>query len=222
MRLGVLFSGGKDSCYSAYLAKKQGHELACLISIVSQNPESYMFHTPNIERTEKQAKAMDIPLLVQKTPGQKELELQELEQAISSAIEKYDIQGIVTGALYSEYQKSRIEKICNKLGLNCINPLWHIDEIKYLEDLIANKFKVIITGAFAYPLDKTWLKREIDEKFIKDAKALKEKYKIHPAGEGGEFETFVLNCPLFSRELKLKNKKISGEKNSWKLDIEVT
>jgi len=221
MRLGILFSGGKDSCYAAYLAKKQGHELTCLISMISENPESYMFHTPNITLTEKQAEVMNLPLVIQKTPGLKEEELKDLEKAIRTAVDKYDIQGIVTGALYSEYQKSRIEKICKRLGLECINPLWHIDEIKYLQELTETKFKVIITGVFAYPLNQTWLQREIDDKFIEEVKDLKDEYKIHPAGEGGEFETFVVNCPLFERGLQVTKHNTDGKGNSWKLNIEV-
>ncbi|MEK6917556.1 MAG: diphthine--ammonia ligase [Nanoarchaeota archaeon] len=221
MKLGVLFSGGKDSCYAAWLAKKEGHELACLISIFSENKDSYMFHTPSITRVEEQAKSMNIPLLIQKTKGKKEEELTDLENAIKDAKEKYKIEGIVTGALKSVYQASRIQNICNKLNLKCLNPLWQKDEIEYLSDLIKYKFKVIITAVAAYPLDENWLGRKIDKKFIEEVKFLKDKYKIHPAGEGGEFESFVLNCPLFKKELKIKNKKYSGDGNSWRMEIEV-
>jgi diphthine-ammonia ligase len=221
MKLGILFSGGKDSCYAAYLAKKQGHELTCLISIISENPDSYMFHTPNISLTEKQAEVMNLPLLVHKTPGIKEQELKDLQEAIKIAKEKYAIQGIVTGALHSEYQASRIQKICDDLDLKCINPLWHKPEIAYLKELVENKFKVMIIGVAAYPLDKSWLDQVINDKFIQDVKELKEQYKIHPAGEGGEFETFVLNCPLFSRELKITKRNVSGKDNAFKLDIQV-
>jgi len=221
MRLGVLFSGGKDSAYSAYLEKKKGNDLVCLISIFSENPESYMFHTPNIKLTEKQAKLMNMPVLTEKTKGKKEEELKDLENALKNAKSIYKIEGIVTGALYSEYQASRIKAICDKLRLKCINPLWHKDEFKYLQELIDAGFKITITGVFAYPLDDSWLGREIDKSFITDVKELNAKYKIHPAGEGGEFETFVLNCPLFKKPLKITEKNISGEKNSWKLEIEV-
>lgn len=221
MKLAVLFSGGKDSVYSAYLAKKE-HELSCLISIFSENPESYMFHTPSIEKTKKQAEVMEIPLIIQKTKGEKEEELKDLEKAIKKAKEKYKIQGVVTGAIQSVYQSSRIKKICDELKLECFNPLWQKDEIKYLNELIKDRFKVIITGVFAYPLDKSWLGRQINVKFIEDSIELNNKYKIHPAGEGGEFETFVLDCPLFKKPLKIKDKKIisSGE-YSWKIEVEV-
>ena len=142
MKLGVLFSGGKDSCYSAYLAKKQGHEIVCLMSVFSENKDSYMFHTPSIKKVKKQSEAMSIPLMVQKTKGEKEKELKDLERVISKAKKKYKIQGIVTGAIRSVYQASRIQKICDKLKLKCINPLWQKDEIKYLNELIENKFKI--------------------------------------------------------------------------------
>jgi len=217
----VLFSGGKDSIYSMYLAKKNGYEIKCLISIFSKNKESYMFHTPTISKVKQQAKIMNIPLLIQKTKGKKEDELVDLEKAIKKAKKKFKVEIIITGAIASVYQASRIKKICDKFDLKCFNPLWKKDEIKYLNELIKNKFKIFIVGVFAYPLDSSWLGRIIDKKFIRDVKELNKKYKIHPAGEGGEFETFVVDCPLFKKKLKIKNSKSFGEKNSWWLKIKV-
>ena len=175
----ILFSGGKDSCMSAYLARQTGYELTCLISIFSENKESYMFHTPSIKKTKQQAKAMELPLIIQKTKGKKEEELEDLEKAIKAAIKKYKIQAIVTGAIQSVYQASRIQKICDKLKIKCLNPLWQKDELEYLHELIENKFKVIITGVAAYPLDKTWLGREINQDFIDNAIDLNNKYRSY-------------------------------------------
>ena len=220
-KVAVLFSGGKDSCMSAYLAKKQGHDIMCLITMDSENPESYMFHTPSIRKTKHQAKVMNLPLIVKKTRGVKEKELEDLETAIREAKKRYKINGVVSGALASNYQKSRIEDICDKLGLKCLNPLWHKNEFKYLNEIIKNKFQVIITAVSAYPLNGSWLGREIDKKFIEDLRKLHKKYKIHPAGEGGEFETFVLDCPLFEKPLKVTGANFTGEKNSWKMEVEL-
>jgi ABC transporter with metal-binding/Fe-S-binding domain ATP-binding protein len=221
MRLGILFSGGKDSAYAAFIAKKFGHELACLISIQSSNPDSYMFHTPNINLVEKQAQAMKIPIIIHKTKGKKEIELKDLENAIKESKKKYQIGGVVTGAIQSVYQASRVQKICDALNLECFNPLWQKDEEEYLNELIKNKFNVIITGVFAFPLDKSWLGKKIDKNFLAEARQLKEKYGINPVGEGGEFETFVLNCPLFKKPLKIKSFKDFGEKNSWRREIKL-
>ena len=216
MKVGVLFSGGKDSTYAAWLAKKEGHEIACLITLFSQNKESYMFHTPAIEMVEEQAKLMNLPLVKRATPGEKEEELIDLKQAIKKAVKKHQIEGIVTGALASDYQASRIIDICKNLKLECINPLWHKDQIELLEELVKNKFEAIISGVAAYPLDKKWIGRKIDPRFIEEIKKLHERYKINPAGEGGEFESLVISCPLFRKKLNFKIMDVIGEGNSWR------
>jgi len=221
MKVGVLFSGGKDSTFAAYLAKKEGHELACLISIFSKNDYSYMFHTPSISKVEKQAEVMEIPLIKFQTKGEKELELQDLKKAVLEAKEKFNIDAIITGAVASVYQASRVQKICEELELKVINPLWQVNQIELLEDLIKNDFEVIITGIAAYPLDERWLGRKIDQKFIEETKELQKKYGINPVGEGGEFESFVLNCPLFKKRLKIKDQEITGEKNSFRMELEL-
>lgn len=221
MRLGVLFSGGKDSTYAAHIAKKYGHELACLISLFSSNKDSFMFHTPAIKITQKQAELMKIPQLIFNTNGKKEEELVDLEKAIRLAIKKYKIEGIVTGAVESIYQSTRIQTICNKLGIECFNPLWQKDQIELLEDLIKNKFNIILTGVAAYPLDKNWVGKEINNSFISEIKILNEKYKINPAGEGGEFESLVINCPLFKRKLEIEKINSFGEGNAWRAEIEL-
>jgi ABC transporter with metal-binding/Fe-S-binding domain ATP-binding protein len=221
MKCGILFSGGKDSVFAAYLAKKHGNEITCLITIISENPDSYMFHTPSITKVKKQAEAMNVPLIIQKTKGEKEKELKDLEFVIKKAKRVYNIEAIVTGSVESAYQASRVQKICDNLELDCFNPLWQKDQFELLYDLIDNNFNVIITGVFAYPLNKSWLGREINNEFISDVTELFKKYKINPSGEGGEFESFVLNCPIFSRVLKIKDSVITGSKNSWRMDIEV-
>lgn len=221
MKLGVLFSGGKDSTYAAWLAKKQGNELLCLITLLSENKDSYMFHTPSITKVKKQAEVMELPLLTQKTKGIKEDELKDLETVLKEAIKKYKIQGVISGAIASRYQYERIGKICEKLKIESFTPLWQKDELEYLNELIKNKFKVIITGVAAYPLDEKWLGKEINQNFVNKAVDLSNKHKIHIAGEGGEFETFVLDCPLFKKPLKVKDRKISGKSNAWRMEIEV-
>ena len=219
MKIGVLFSGGKDSTMAAWLAKKSGHEIKCLITLHSENPDSYMFHTPSIRKTEK--KVEEIIPSMKITKGEKEKELKDLEEAIKSAVKKHKIQGVVTGAVESVYQASRIQKICKKLELECFNPLWKKNQIELLHDLLKEKFRVVVTGVSAYPLNGSWLGREIDKKFISEIHVLQEKYKISPAGEGGEFETFVLECPMFKKPLKVIGANFTGEEHSWKLELEL-
>lgn len=221
MKLGILFSGGKDSTYATYMAKKEGYKIKCLISIFSENPDSYMFHTPSIDKTIKQAEVMEIPIIFRKTKGEKEKELEDLEEAIKEAINEYKIGGIVTGAVESVYQATRVQKICDKLGIECFNPLWQKDQIELLNELIENGFEVIITGVAAYPLDEKWLGRKIDNEFIEEMKKLNIKFKINPSGEGGETESLVLDCPLFNRKLNRVGKKVISSGDNHRLEVEV-
>lgn len=207
MKTAVLFSGGKDSCYAAYLASKE-NELTCLITMHSENPDSYMFHTPSIEKTKAQAEAMELPLIVHKTKGEKEKELVDLENAIKKAIDQYKIEALVTGALHSEYQASRIQKICDNLNIKCINPLWHKDAEEYWEELLENNFEVMIVGVASDGLYEEWLGKIINRELFAKLKQLKEKFKFHLAFEGGEAETFITDCPLFKKKIQV----IEGEK----------
>ena len=202
MKLGALFSGGKDSTYAIFKAMKE-HEIACLISLKSKNPESYMFHVPAFEFIKQQAEALGIPLILVETKGEKEKELVDLKKAIQEAKNKYKIKGIITGAVASVYQTSRIIKICKELNLETVNPLWQMDQVKLLNELLENKFEVIITGIAAYPLDENWLGRNLDSKAIKELEELQNKFKINPAGEGGELETMVLDSPIHKKKIKI-------------------
>ncbi len=221
MKLGVLYSGGKDSNYAAYLAKQAGHDIACIITIISENKESYMFQTASVSKTEKQAEAMRLPLVKTETKGEKEEELTDLKKAIKKAIKKYKIEGIVTGALASVYQASRIQKICDELGIKCINPLWQKNPEEHWNEMLELGFKIIIVRASAEGLGKEWLGREIDYKNLEELKRLSKKFNFHLGFEGGEAETFVLWQPMFKKELKVTGKKVSGEGRAWKMEAEV-
>lgn len=213
MKLAVLFSGGKDSSLALYKAMQQ-HEIVCLISILSKNEASYMFHVPNIHITEMQANAIGLPLIQKTTKGEKEKELEDLKAALQEAKAKFHIEGIVTGAIKSVYQSSRIQKICKELQLQCLNPLWQKDEIEILNEILKNNFKVIISGIAAFPLEKEFLGKEIDKEIIKRLEKLKQQYKINPAGEGGEIETTVLDAPFFKKRIQIIESEISYENNA--------
>jgi len=206
MKLAALISGGKDSIYAAFKASKQ-NEIACLISFKSKRDDSYMFHIPNIHLVELQAETMGLPLISVESSGIKEKELKDIEKALETAIKKYKIEGVVSGALASNYQKERIDKICSNLKLKSIAPLWHIDPKSYIKELIENNFKIIITGIAAEGLSKDFLGHEINEIFLNKIKDL----HIHHGGEGGEYESLVLNCPLFKKKLKIKSSKMEME-----------
>lgn len=202
MKAGVLFSGGKDSVYAAYLAK-QRDELTCLVTLNPSRDDSYMFHFPNTRWTALQAKTMRLPQLIVPTEGVKEVELDDLSRALQTAKNEYGIEVVYTGALASVYQKSRVDHICAELGLRGSSPLWRVEPREHLMNLIRHDFEVIITGVAALGLDETWLGRRLDENMVNDLVNLQTKYQLHAGLEGGEGETFVLNCPLFEKRIEI-------------------
>ncbi len=212
MKVAVLFSGGKDSTMAVYNALESGHDVEYLLAMKSANDESYMFHVPNIHLTDLLAEAMDIPIISVETDGIKEEELKDLKGGFEK-LKDLGIEAIYTGALYSNYQKSRIEKLADEVGLKAVSPYWHVDELEYMNLIVSLGFDVIISGVSAYGLDEKWLGRKIDEKCIDDLIRLNEKVGINLAFEGGEAETLVLDGPIFKKRVKILN-----DKKQWYVD----
>ena len=211
VKLGVLFSSGKDSTSAAYIMQKQNYQLTCLITMKSTNPDSYMFQTAGTELVELQAEAMGLPLVVQETKGEKEAELEDLKKAIMRAKEEYGIEGVVSGALFSTYQRDRIEKICDELGLKIFSPLWHKPQEQHMKEVIRNGFTVVLTSIAADGLDASWLGRELTLEDVEKLEKLNEGIGLNIAGEGGEFESLVLDGPLFMKKIELEETKIVEE-----------
>ena len=212
MKAAVLYSGGKDSTMSIYKALEQGYKIEYLVSMISENPESYMYHSTNIHLTELSAQALNIPLIKAFTKGEKEKELEDLRLVLSD-LKNDGMEAIFTGALASQYQKSRIDKLCNSLSLKSFSPLWHRDPQEYMEELIKLNFEVVIVSVSAEGLDESWLGRRINAELLEDLLELNDKYGVHLAFEGGEAETLVLDSPLFQKRINI----IEAE-NVWQKD----
>jgi ABC transporter with metal-binding/Fe-S-binding domain ATP-binding protein len=202
MKLAALFSGGKDSSLAIHRSLERGLAVVKLVSIFPKSPESYMFHYPNIHLTELQSRAMEIPLVKKVSEGQKEKELKDLEGALNQI--RRDIDGIVMGALASRYQRDRIKRICEKLNLSLEAPLWGEDPEKLWKEAIEKGFKIIIVSVACEGLGREWLGKLINREALSDLKNLSDKHKFHLSGEGGEFETLVLDAPFFKKKLMIK------------------
>ena len=131
-----------------------------------------------------------------------------------------DIEGIISGAVRSTYQKSRIDGICAEIGLKSIAPLWGEDQMVLMEELISKGFEVIFIGVYAYGLGRNWLGRRLDRQTLNDLIELNRKYGISLIGEGGEYETLVLDAPYFKKRIKLLRHKIIWEGESGYLLVD--
>ncbi len=202
MKSAILFSGGKDSVMALNYAINNGDDVKYLLSIKSENDESYMFHVPNIHLTELISQAVEIPIIEVKTAGIKEEELKDLKKGFEQ-LKDLGIEAIYTGALFSTYQKSRIEKLADELDIQAISPYWHKDPKEYMDLVIDSGFKVIISGVFAEGLDEKWLGREIDKEALAELEKISEKTYLNLAFEGGEAETLVIDGPIFKKRIEI-------------------
>lgn len=209
MRVAALFSGGKDSSYAIYIAKQWGWDVSHLVSIIPKKADSWMFHSINIHMTDLLSETIKIPLVIKQTEAHKEEEISDLK----IILQNLDIDGVIGGAIASEYQRTRIERVCHELKIKSYTPIWHKNPELILNDQLKAGFEIMIVGVFAYGLDKSWLGRMIDEESISELIKLEKKYRFNIAGEGGEYETLVINGPIFQKKVKIDNFEIK-----WKRD----
>lgn len=206
MRLAALTSGGKDSIYAIQLAIREGHEITDLVTIEPDRDDSYMFHSANIHMVDLISSSAGIPLTTQTTLGEKEKELEDLEMALGHL----DVEGVVVGAIESEYQASRVRRICNTLGIEMVAPLWHVEPELLIRDMI-RVMDIMIVHVSAMGLDEEWLGRTIDDTVIDALIDLNRRYGIHICGEGGEYETLVLDAPLYRSRIEILDAEIMWE-----------
>jgi diphthine-ammonia ligase len=215
MRVAALVTGGKDSVLALYRAQQMGHTIEVLATIIPKRDDSYMFHFPNIHLTELLSRAVEIPLVKAETLGIKEKELVDLKKLLASL----DVEGVVSGAVSSSYQKQRIQNVCNELGFKSITPLWNQDPIDLMREILDLKFKVIIVGVYAYGFDKSWLGKEINSVTLEKLVDLHQKYKISLVGEGGEYESLVLDAPFYKKRIEILEAEINYKNNSGVLFV---
>ena len=204
MKLACLFSGGKDSTYAIHVAKKQGHDVTCLLSIFPKSDESHLLHHPNLQWTKLQSESMNIPQLTAiSSSDDTGDELIMIENLLQQAKAKFQIDGLLHGGIKSKFQKEQFETLCLKLNLIPVAPLWELEPTKYMNDLLDSGFNFMMITVSSDGLDEQWLGKLILKSDIEILHNLSSKFGFNLNFEGGEAETFVINCPLFSNPIKI-------------------
>lgn len=211
MKTAVMFSGGKDSTYATWVVQHQGWDVATLLTVKPGSQDSLMFHSPNVEWTHLQAEAMSLPHdTVHATQSD---ELAGLRQSLVNLKNGQRISGLITGAVASDYQKNRFDNMCDAIGLKTYAPLWHKTPKLLVEDLKRAGFRIILTAVAAKGLDESWLGRELSDQEWSHLERLSKVHGIHLTGEGGEYESFVLDAPHFSKSVEVEK-----SRNEWRGD----
>ena len=237
-RVIVLHSGGKDSTYAAWWAQMKGWEIAACCTVLIDAEDSMMFQTDSSWVSGLQSSAMGCPWLPIVSEGEPEIEVSDLLQGLRSGVSKDTVEdwfdkrginapefvtsvegpwdGIVVGALRSDYQKTRVERLSMELGISVHTPLWHHDGRNHMTDIISHGFEIMIVSVSSDGLDSSWLGRVLDIAGLKDLISLSERYRFHPDGEGGEFETLALSGPHMSGKILLEGEsRWNGNRGMW-------
>lgn len=220
MKVASLFSGGKDSTYALWYAQMQGWNVERLVTVFPENQESWMFHFPALRWTSLQADAIGIPQERVATKGVKEEEVEDLANGLRKLVGELGVEGIVSGAVASEYQRTRLDNICDKLGLRSFAPLWHKKQEQLVRDEVDAGFEIIITACNALGLNEKWLGKPLGIKGVEELIKLNKKYGLSVAFEGGEAETFTLNGPVFSKRLVVTKSTPHWKGDSGYLELE--
>ncbi len=211
-----LFSGGKDSSWALYRALERGLDVRRLVT-VHPTGDSYMYHVPATELATLAAESVGIPLVdvepddfeaeaAADSGTQGDAELEPLEAALRDLDSELEggIAGVTAGAVESEYQTSRIEAMCDRLECDLFAPLWQGDPRTLADEMLEAGFEIVIVQVAAAGLDESWLGRTIDEATLEELEELHEAYGVHVLGEGGEFETLVVDGPHMDRRIALE------------------
>ena len=199
MRVAALFSGGKDSAYAVYVAQQRGWDVTHLIAIHPADPASMLYHVPNLHLTPLLAEAMGIPLVEEAAGTGEAAEL----DALRRALRRTGAEGVVVGAIASDYQHARMNRVGHELGVRVFAPLWRRDPEALLRDYRAARMDIRFSAVSAEGLDASWLGRPLDDRAVEDLQRLRDRVGLHPCGEGGEFETLVLDAPPYRQRLEI-------------------
>lgn len=215
MRLAALFSGGKDSTYAIYLMEQQGHSVSTLVSVLPSDPHSMVFHTPNLHLLPKMAEAMGRSMVTVRSDGTEDGDL----EAMARALGLIRVDGVVTGAIASDYQWDRINWVCERLGLRVFSPLWRREQGALMRDLISSGVRAVVVAVMAQGLGPEWLGRPLDEGALNDLLELRRTQGVNPSGEGGEYESLVVDSPLHWKRLELVEVERSVSRDQGRLRV---
>lgn len=199
MRIAALCSGGKDSAYALWLAQRRGHEVVRVVAMIPAREDSWMFHLPNVELMDLFAECTGLPLVKASTSGEPEQELEDLKRVLRGL----GVEGVVSGAVASSYQRRRLDRVCEELGLKHLAPLWGKEPEPLLREMLEEGFEVLITSVSAEGLGQEWLGKKLDESSLSRLLELSRRYRFNPVGEGGEYESLVLDAPFFRKRVEV-------------------
>lgn len=213
--MACLVSGGKDSIAAACVVWQWGWRIDSFVTVLPEERNPELFHHPNARWVRLQAEAAGVPWRAHELPqGADE------SAGLEAALRGLSVDGIVSGALASEYQRTRFERVCHGLGLRTFAPLWHHEPHQHLQNVRSLGIRARLAHVAAEGLGREWLGRELDEAAIAVLARVSLRSRLNVAGEGGEYETFVTDAPLFRQSIRVTASRVDWRRDegTWVID----
>ncbi|KDQ64620.1 hypothetical protein JAAARDRAFT_118085 [Jaapia argillacea MUCL 33604] len=221
-----LLSGGKDSCFNLVHCHKNGHELVAAASLGPEHGkeelDSYLYQTVGQDAVQFVAQALEVPLYRKVISGAaveqgseyggrdagdgggvKGDETEDLFDLLVQVKATHpDIEGVSVGAILSNYQRVRVEHVCRRLSLTPLCYLWQRDQGELLAEMVDAGMEAILIKVAGIGLTTKHLGKTLGE-MQPTLINLNNLYGSHICGEGGEYESLTLDCPLFKHRIRL-------------------
>ncbi|XP_056636128.1 uncharacterized protein LOC130444855 isoform X2 [Diorhabda sublineata] len=221
MKVVALVSGGKDSTFNMMQCIAAGHQIVALANLVPHSKteiDSFMYQSVGHEAIDLIASAMDLPLYKRDTLGisnergkiyepSESDEVEDLYLLLKQIRNEIIFEAVSVGAILSDYQRVRVENVCIRLSLVPLCYLWQRNQIELLDEIIKCEVDAKIIKVATLGLEIKHLGRSLSS-LQPHLLAMHEKYGINVCGEGGEYETLTLDCPLFKSRILIENSEI--------------
>lgn len=216
MRFIALVSGGKDSCMAMHLIAAEGNVLVGVANLKppqSGETDSYMYQTVGQDVIQLYSEAIGVPLyqrVIEGTPVNQEMaydtsvdgdEVEDLYELLAEIQRQTPYDAVSCGAIHSNYQRVRAENVCARLGVKLLSPLWGREQSALLQEMIDAKIEAILIKVAVIGLDPAKHLGQTIGQMYDELVRLQDKYGINVCGEGGEYETLTLDCPLFKKRI---------------------
>ena len=196
----VSWSGGKDAAYALYTLEGTNADVVELLTTISEEFDRSSMHGVRRTLYERQAAAIGLPIDCVSLPPEPTNEA--YDEVMAEIMEHYRERGVrrvVFGDLCLEDIRAYREDRLSETGVDGHWPIWGRDTTEFAQEFLDAGFEAIVVTVDGERLGESFAGRAYDESFLADLPA-----DVDPAGENGEFHTFVRDGPIFDEPVAVE------------------
>ena len=211
----LFWSGGKDSALALHELKNNPHyEVVGLVTTFNREKNRVPFHGIPDTLILEQAKLLKLPL--QRIFITENADNDEYIKQVTLILSMFAKRGIKTAAFgdinLQDVRKFK-EDMLAQIDMKAIFPLWGMDTRSVVNKFFETGHKALVSSVLAEKLGYNFLACEFNEDYLNRIPE-----GIDPAGENGEFHTFVTFGPTFKMRVAF-SKSIAVEEGPYLVSL---